>query len=310
MTYRPTGRRRHAPRQANRPGHHSRPIPGLTTARCLVCVQRSADGGQRRRAVIERWLTLIRDHPERPPAHQFHVLTMLALRMDWTTGAGFCGIRDLMADADVARDTVMRATTWARDKQLLIRTRRGHYINAQTTIASQWQLTQGVSTATLGQSQSRNGSNPRSQSGQPKVAVETTHQESSSSESSTSARGQAWPAASPRSRLEDPARLDLGAMMKPRSEACKTASHRECVWSWCTCTCSHPGRSLATLTVMDRPGLARRVMKARRDNTTCPRCRAPVRRGQHIGLVDGTGWVHVECVTERTPPEVRWPGAA
>jgi len=146
--------------------------------------------------VIERWLVAVRDHPDRPPPMQRHVLAMLALRMDWAAGAGFCGIRDLMADADVSKRTVMRATSWAIGKHFLVRTRRGHYINAQATIASQWQLTQGATTGTLGQSQGANGGNPRCQSGQPKVPVGTTHQESSTSSTSTSGK-RASGAASP-----------------------------------------------------------------------------------------------------------------
>lgn len=132
---------------------------------------------------------------------QRHVLTMLAVRLDWATGAGFAGIRDLQADADASKSTVMRATSWARDQGLLLRTRRGHYISAQTTIATQWQLTkpvdnptQGVSRDLLAQSQGVNGSNPKSQWTRPKVSVGTTHQESSTSKSSSSARAQ---------RLED-----------------------------------------------------------------------------------------------------------
>jgi hypothetical protein len=155
--------------------------------------------------VIERWLVAVRDHPDRPPALQCHILTMLALRMDWSTGRGFAGIRDLMADAAAGKATVSRATAWACTSQLLLCTRRGHYINAQTAIASEWQLTQpvtgdrlesqgltreplgqsqGLTREPLGQSQGLNGSNPRSQQTRPKVSVGTTHQESSTSQPS------------------------------------------------------------------------------------------------------------------------------
>ena len=170
--------------------------------------------------MIESWLIAIRDHPDRPPAMQRHILTMLALRMNWTTGQGFAGIRDLMADADASKATVCRATRWARDSQLLLCTRRGHYVSAQTAIASEWQLTrpvdnpgQGLTREPLGQSQGLNGSNPRSQWRPPKVSVETTHQESSSSKSSTSSG--------------------------PRTEACKSGDHRLCMFTWCACACGH-----------------------------------------------------------------------
>lgn len=188
--------------------------------------------------MIERWLVAIRDHPNRPPAHQRHVLTMLALRMDWTTGRGYVGTRDLMADADVCRNTVMRATSWARQEQLLMRTRRGHYINAQTTIASEWWLTrpqdqsQGLPTETLGQSQGLNGSHPKSLSGQPKVSVGTTHQESSTSMSSTSARG--GRADAPRARQRHP--CDTTAL-RPHSEACRHGDGKDCRIEWCECIC-------------------------------------------------------------------------
>jgi hypothetical protein len=174
--------------------------------------------------MIELWLTAIRDHPERPPAMQRHILTMLALRMNWATGQGFAGIRDLMADADASKTTVWRATKWARGSGLLVCTRRGHYVKDGTAIASQWQLTrpvdnpgQGFTSETLGQSQGFNGTRP-------KVSVGTTHQESSTSKERARARMQTQP--------------DSG----PRTEACKTGDHHLCAWSWCSCACAHRGR--------------------------------------------------------------------
>jgi hypothetical protein len=221
--------------------------------------------------VIEGWLKAIRDHPQRPAAMQRHVLTMLALRMDWATGAGFAGIRDLMADADASKSTVMRGTSWARDEHFLIRTRRGHYISAQTTIASQWQLTQGVTTETLGQSQGVNGSEPRCQPGQPKVSVGTTHQESSSSESSSSPRASA--ADTVRAAFADVTGDEIetiietvrskyqprnlpgyiatlaakGELRRPcdqqgttrHSQACRDGQSGSCGADWCECRC-HP----------------------------------------------------------------------
>ena len=46
----------------------------------------------------------------------------------------------------------------------------------------------------------------------------------------------------PRAHLEDPLRLDVGAMVKPRTEACKAGDHKLCLFSWCTCACGHRGR--------------------------------------------------------------------
>jgi hypothetical protein len=129
--------------------------------------------------VIERWLVAIRDHPNRPPLTQRHVLTCLALRLDWATGRGYASVKQLSADADASKVTVWRATTWAQISELLLRTRRGHYISAQTTIASEWQLispvdnpAQGATGETLATTQGFNGSDPRFQQSQPKVSAE------------------------------------------------------------------------------------------------------------------------------------------
>jgi hypothetical protein len=137
--------------------------------------------------VIERWLKAIRDHPDRPAALQRHVLTMLALRMDYKTGRGFASVAQLGADADAGKSTVVRATGWARREALLIRTRKGHRIDAERKAASEWQLTQGVTPDTLA-TQGVNGSDPRCQQDRPKVSAQTHHQDLSSSESSSSPR--------------------------------------------------------------------------------------------------------------------------
>jgi len=76
--------------------------------------------------VIERWLVAVRDHPDRPPMAQRYVLACLALRMDWLTGRGFASTGQLAADSDAEERTIRRATGWARDTGLLLRTRRGH----------------------------------------------------------------------------------------------------------------------------------------------------------------------------------------
>jgi hypothetical protein len=135
--------------------------------------------------VIERWLVAVRDHPERPPPTQRLVLHCLALRMNWQTGRGFASVAQLGADADAAKNTVLRATKWARRTDLLVQTRRGHRIDAERKVASEWQLTQGLTDGTLG-SQGPNGADPKSQSRRPKVPAETPHQELSSSISRSS----------------------------------------------------------------------------------------------------------------------------
>jgi hypothetical protein len=138
--------------------------------------------------MIERWLVAIRDHPERPAPAQCHVLTMLALRMDWTTGSGFASILQLTADATASKATVKRATKWARDTGFLIQTRRGHRIDAERSAASEWQLTQGLTPEPLEYPRAQNG-RPKGSMKRPKGSPQTPLQESVVlQESSPSAR--------------------------------------------------------------------------------------------------------------------------
>ena len=100
--------------------------------------------------MIESWLKAIRDHPEPLPAEQFRVLTMLALRLDWTSGEGFASTRQLAADARASKSTVLRATDWARQAGLLKEVKRGHRLGDGRTRATEWALiSQGVSSDTL-----------------------------------------------------------------------------------------------------------------------------------------------------------------
>lgn len=98
-----------------------------------------------------KWMAAIRDHPERPPAMQYHVLTMLALRLSWSAkpgrpvGAGFASTSQLMADAEVSESTARRALLWARgtprDEQFFLAcTRRGHRLGNGSVAASEWLL--------------------------------------------------------------------------------------------------------------------------------------------------------------------------
>jgi hypothetical protein len=138
--------------------------------------------------VIEKWLVAIRDHPGRPPAVQRLVLHCLALRMNWETGAGFASTAQLAADADASRPTVKRATSWAKQAELLLQTRRGHRLGNGQVAASEWKLTQRLTPEPL-TSQGLNGQISRAQPGDLKGSPQTPHQESSSSQSSSSARG-------------------------------------------------------------------------------------------------------------------------
>jgi hypothetical protein len=145
--------------------------------------------------MIERWLTAVRDHPDRPAALQRHALTMLALRLDWATGRGFASMRDIAADADASDHTVKRATSWARSDKvgLLLCTRRGHRLGNGTTVASEWQLTMPEGDQSLGAtggtltSQGANGTRLKVPTGAPQGASGATHQESSTSQPSSSA---------------------------------------------------------------------------------------------------------------------------
>jgi hypothetical protein len=136
--------------------------------------------------VIERWLKTIRDHPERPPTVQRYVLAMLALRLDWKTGAGYVSTFQLVADSDVSESTIRRATSWARDVGLLLQTRRGHRLGNGQVAASEWKLTQPV-TVDLLTSQPVNGQISTGQqshlnrSSQPPHQEPVFHQESSPS---------------------------------------------------------------------------------------------------------------------------------
>lgn len=96
--------------------------------------------------MIESWLQAIRDHPKRPPAMQRHVLTMLAVRLDFRTGSGFVSTGTLMADADACERTVRSATAWARKAGLLIQVQRGHRRGDGTVSPSGWRISTGTGT--------------------------------------------------------------------------------------------------------------------------------------------------------------------
>lgn len=130
------------------------------------------------------WMVALRDHPERPPAAQVHVLSMLALRLDWSTGAGFASNGQLASDAQCEERTVKRATKWAREHEMLVQTRRGHRVSAERAIASEWRLTLPVDNETqqdtevpLGESQGDRGRDPRGHGRPPKGTPAHPHQD-------------------------------------------------------------------------------------------------------------------------------------
>lgn len=227
--------------------------------------------------MIERWLAAVRDHPDRPAALQRHALTMLALRLDWTTGSGFASMRDIAADSDASDHTVKRATGWARSDKvgLLVCTRRGHRLGNGTTVASEWQLTlpvdgqsQGATDGTL-KSQGASGADLKVPAGASQGASGATHQESSTSQSSPSPRASASDtirAAFPDANSHEieavtkiivaarkPRDLDAyvasmaarGSLRLPcdrqgrgrHSEACRRGDGSSCGMDWCHCRC-------------------------------------------------------------------------
>jgi len=140
--------------------------------------------------VIEMWLVAVRDHPDRPPMAQCHVLTMLALRMDWSTGCGYASARQLGGDADVSEPTVWRATRWGREAGYLLRTRRGHRVTSERTVASEWQLIQPVTGDGLGEPINQNGRANQS-AGPTQPVTADAPSRTSSSRTSSSARERA-----------------------------------------------------------------------------------------------------------------------
>jgi hypothetical protein len=97
--------------------------------------------------VIESWLKAIRDHPDRPSATERVVLECLALRLNWTTGKGFCSVQQLMEDAPAAKRSVLRALEWAQSDTVTIlkQTRRGGRKGDGSVLASEWALIVPVS---------------------------------------------------------------------------------------------------------------------------------------------------------------------
>ncbi len=69
------------------------------------------------------WMAAVRDHPE--GARYYKPLSLLALRLDWKTGTGYCYVEQLMADSGAEKSTVLRALARARSAGLLRQTRRG-----------------------------------------------------------------------------------------------------------------------------------------------------------------------------------------
>jgi hypothetical protein len=61
---------------------------------------------------------------------------------------------------------------------------------------------------------------------------------------------------------------------------------------------------------MPEPPLTASRVKKSRGEFTCPKCKTPVSVGNSIGLVQGVGWCHVECVLGKRPPMIGWRSGA
>jgi hypothetical protein len=141
------------------------------------------------------WMAAVRDHANRPTGTQRHVLFALALRMDWQTGCGFASSAQLASDAEASERTVRYATSWARGQELLVQTRRGHYISAERKVSSEWRLampqTQPAPGCTLGEKPTGKDSQPNRQTAttQPATGAPPSRPRSSRPRSSANGRG-------------------------------------------------------------------------------------------------------------------------
>jgi Bacterial regulatory protein, arsR family len=91
------------------------------------------------------WMRAVRDHVPKPGPRSARlvVLFCLALRMR-SDGSGFASQRQLANDADVSESTVRRHLRWGRENGYVEQTRRGHRIDKDTVLASEYRLTQPV----------------------------------------------------------------------------------------------------------------------------------------------------------------------
>lgn len=212
------------------------------------------------------WMAAIRDHPARLPSGQRHALNMLALRMDWATGAGFASTGQIVADADMSERTVRRATKWARDAGLLLCTRRGHRTAPGVVVASEWRLSQPATgdrleTKPTGQ---RGKANRPIGPSQPATTAPPSIPRSSRPRTSGApgpGRGRAGPCAKPRRAplcpvCEQPFSVQLLADddfyasakasmathgdIECRTPVCRADDHEQCSVAGCHCPCHDP----------------------------------------------------------------------
>ena len=97
------------------------------------------------------WMHRLRDDPA-ATRDRLLVLFSLATRLN-AKGVGRCSVQQLLADCGVGEKTARRALDWAQSVGYLERTRRGHRLGNGGAIASEWRLSQPVTTARLSESQ-------------------------------------------------------------------------------------------------------------------------------------------------------------
>lgn len=94
-----------------------------------------------RRFSTAQWLSLVYNHPGRPPTAQRDILTALAVTyLDWGDGTGYASIAMLAEYTGHTQGTVKAALRWARSARLLVQTKRGHRIDDKRAVASEWRL--------------------------------------------------------------------------------------------------------------------------------------------------------------------------
>jgi hypothetical protein len=121
------------------------------------------------------WLVAVHDHPALSPAHRDILAFMALKKLDYGTGRGYCSIPALAEGRGWHPATVKRALQLARTKEpkLLQQTRRGHRLNDEQTIASEWALIYPpvpVDNSIPRVHQNDLGTNPRVQRSHPKGA--------------------------------------------------------------------------------------------------------------------------------------------
>ena len=261
------------------------------------------------------WQAAIRDHAARPASNQCNVLDKLALRLDWETGAGFCSVDQLAADAGVSEPTVRRALDWARGTPrdaafFLARTRRGHRLGDGSVMASEWLLRLPSQPATRDLLRVPPKSQPLTTGG---LTRTSTAQNGDLNRSKR--RSQPLTADPPSIPVtKRPSTSTAAPPVDRRTNICRAAGHKswECPKPphpdgttdrdhWCTCPCHAKRRAPRTTPPARAMTADVTVIETRRAGPgagDCPLCRQPMDRGQRIAYIHrpaGHDWVHIHA---------------